>query len=58
MVDEVGGGIGHSAPSTGRAEAAALAREGNEAVAATGVAVPRCGLAFNAHTRTWSQNAA
>ena len=39
MVDEVGGGIRHAAPATGRAEPPALAREGNEAVVPTGVAV-------------------
>ena len=39
MVYEVGGGIGHSAPTARGAEATALAREGDEAVAATGVAV-------------------
>ena len=33
------GGIGHSTSAAGRAEAAALAREGNQAIVATVVAV-------------------
>ena len=38
-VDEVGRRVGHAATATGRTEAAALAREGDEPVAAAGVAV-------------------
>ncbi len=38
-VDEMGRGVGHATTATGRTEAAALAREGDEAVVAAGVAV-------------------
>jgi hypothetical protein len=38
-IDEVRGGVGHSAPSTGGAEATPLARERDEAIVAAGVAV-------------------